>query len=368
MKQDRTNHLLTICVGLSWLVLAFTAWFSPAGDISLTERRALAQPPDLTVESLLSGQFSQAFETCAKDQFPGRFTFRQIKAFTRYVIFGQRDTNDIYIKDGYAAKLEYPLNEASINQAAARFRSIYDIYLQGKDIDSYMAVIPDKSYYLAAGETIPALDYERLFSLVRSGTGFASFIDLTGELSIDDYYRTDIHWQQQDLINVANALSRAMGGSGVQTQDFSLVDSGLDYYGVYFGQSALPLRPDRIVCLTNDAIRNSRVYNLETDQITAVYDQQKLDGRDPYDVYLSGASPLLVIENPEADTEQALIVFRDSFGSSLVPLLLEDYSTITLIDIRYMASSLIGDYVEFSDQDVLFLYSTLILNEANMLK
>ena len=85
-------------------------------------------------------------------------------------------------------------------------------------------------------------------------------------------------------------------------------------------------------------------------------------------MYLSGAVPLMVIENPTATTERELVIFRDSFGSSLAPLLLEAYSKVTLIDIRYMASSLIGDYINFSNQDVLFLYNTLILNSSEMLR
>ena len=38
-----------------------------------------------------------------------------------------------------------------------------------------------------------------------------------------------------------------------------------------------------------------------------------------------------------------------------------------LIDIRYISSKLLGEYIEFNDQDVLFLYSTLVLNQ-NILK
>ena len=77
---------------------------------------------------------------------------------------------------------------------------------------------------------------------------------------------------------------------------------------------------------------------------------------------------MLVIDNPKAEMDKELVVFRDSFGSSLVPLLIEGYSKITLIDNRYMASQLISEYVTFDDQDVLFLYSTPILNSAESLK
>ena len=74
-----------------------------------------------------------------------------------------------------------------------------------------------------------------------------------------------------------------------------------------------------------------------------------------------------MIENPNAKTDRELIVFRDSYGSSMTPLLVQDYKTVTLIDTRYIAPNLIGDFVDFEDQDVLFLYSTLILNSSRSL-
>ena len=86
-----------------------------------------------------------------------------------------------------------------------------------------------------------------------------------------------------------------------------------------------------------------------------------------YDIFVSGATPLITIENPNAKNEKELLLFRDSFGSSLAPLLVENYRKITLIDIRYMSSKLLGEFIDFKDQHVLFLYSTVVLNQ-NILK
>lgn len=84
---------------------------------------------------------------------------------------------------------------------------------------------------------------------------------------------------------------------------------------------------------------------------------EKGAGNDPYELFLSGSISLLSIENPNAETDRELIVFRDSFGSSLAPLLAEGYAKITLADIRYLPSSQMGKLLDFTDTDVLFLYS-----------
>ena len=69
---------------------------------------------------------------------------------------------------------------------------------------------------------------------------------------------------------------------------------------------------------------------------------------------------VLTIENHSALQKRELVVFRDSFGSSLVPLLLEGYSKITVVDIRYISPQILGEYVDFTNCDVLFIFNTLI--------
>ena len=83
---------------------------------------------------------------------------------------------------------------------------------------------------------------------------------------------------------------------------------------------------------------------------------------DPYEFFLSGPISLLTMENPATEGSRELILFRDSFGSSIAPLLLDGYSKITLVDIRYIHPDLLGKFIDFQGCDVLFLYSSLVLN------
>ena len=140
------------------------------------------------------------------------------------------------------------------------------------------------------------------------------------------------------------------------------------YYGVYYGYAALPMQPDELRYLTSETLEDCTVYNYETGKPGAVYDMEKGAGNDPYELFLSGSISLLSIENPNAETDRELIVFRDSFGSSLAPLLAEGYAKITLADIRYLPSSQMGKLLDFTDTDVLFLYSVPVLNNSDTLK
>ena len=99
-----------------------------------------------------------------------------------------------------------------------------------------------------------------------------------------------------------------------------------------------------------------------------MYDMDKAVDRDPYEMFLGGSLSVITIENPNADTDKELVIFRDSFGSSIAPLLAEGYVKITLLDARYLHQSMIGSYVTFNNQDVLFLHSTSVLNNETAFK
>ena len=233
----------------------------------------------------------------------------------------------------------------------------------------FFAVVPDKGYYLAQSSGHLAMDYDALYAKLETGLPWAVQIDLRQALTAGDYYRTDTHWRQECLLPAATVICDALGVTAPKGEDYSRIQSERPFYGVYYGQAALPMEPDTLTWLESETLRQCAVYDYETGKTGAVYDTAKLtESRDPYDVFLSGARALLTIENPNAKTDRELIVFRDSFGSSMVPLLLEDYAKVTLVDIRYVSSAKLDSFLDFHGQDVLFLYSTLVLNNSASLK
>lgn len=351
-----------------WACLALFAWLKPADDASVSERRSLKQFPELTTDTVLSGKFMSEFEGYTLDQFPVRDKFRQLKALTQYYVFAQKDNNGIYIEDGYAAKLEHPLNTESLNWALGRLEYVYENYLKDSGSRVYASVIPDKGFYLAEPNGYPALDYSALFEQVQQGLPWATYIDITDCLSVEDYYRTDTHWRQENLLSVAQRLCTGLGMSAPTEEEFTKTLLSESFYGVYYGQAALAMEPEPMYIMQSSKLERCRVYNYVTNSYTTVYDMEKLAGKDMYDVYLSGSQALLRIENPNAATDRELIVFRDSFGSSVTPLLVSEYKTVILVDIRNLASPLLSRYLEFTGQDVLFLYSTLVLNNGTTLK
>lgn len=368
MNQQKIRSIgLFLVVGL-WAALVLFAWLGPRKDISDAERRPLAQMPELTADTLLDGDFMTDFESFTLDQFPLRDTFRRIKSLFHYNVLNQSDNNDIYIADGAAVKLEYPLDQTSVSHAVDRFTHLWQKYLKGTQSRIFMAIVPDKGYYLAQPNGYPAMDYAAMTQSFAQGMPWATQIDLTPHLSADDYYLTDTHWRQEKLLDAAGAICDALGVSAPQAEDFTVTALERPFYGVYYGQAALPMDPETMYLLESPLLDLCTVYDWESGKTLKVYDRTKLDSKDLYDVFLSGARSLLTIENPAAATDRELIVFRDSFGSSMVPLLVEDYAKVTLVDIRYIQIDVLDRFLEFNGQDVLFLYSTLVLNNSETIK
>lgn len=366
MKKIRNFGIGALIV--LWVVLSLSLWFGAKEDYTYAERRKLAQMPQISVSSILWGEFMDDFEDFTLDQFPMRDTFRKLKSQFHYHLLQQKDNNGIYLVDDAVAKIEYPFSETSLNYATGRLQYVYDTYLKGTNCKIYTSIVPDKGFYLAAQNGYPSLDYAAMFSAYAQALPWAHHVDITDLLDPNDYYRTDTHWRQERIPDVAQRLLEAMGAEVPALEDYTPQTLEKPFYGVYFGQAALPMEPEEMLILKSRILSGCQVFDFMTGEYSQVYNLEKLESPDLYDVYLSGGQPLLTIENPSGEPTKELVIFRDSFGSALAPLLVSDYGKVTLVDIRYMSPDQLGHYLTFDAQDVLFLYSTLILNNGRSLK
>ncbi len=368
MKKTVKKKDIAVTLILSAFLLGFSllAWVKPPQEISDAERRKLKQFPEISWERIENGAFMTDFESYALDQFPLRDTFRGCKAWFRTSCLFQQDTNGIYMADGYLSKIEYPMDESSMNRAVKRFRSIYDSYLKDKNTNVYFAMIPDKNCYLAQSNGKLSMDYDEFYDVMKEKTDFMQWIDISDLLDVEDYYRTDTHWRQEKIIDVAERIASQMQTPLSGTYEMHALQH--PFYGVYSGQSARKTEPDTLYYLSGEKMENYVVYDYEHAREIPVYDLEMAHGKDPYEIYLSGDVSLLEIRNPGATTQKELIVFRDSFGSSIAPLLAEGYTKTTLVDIRYISPEILDRYIDFEEQDVLFLYSTLVINNSETIK
>lgn len=352
MKNIRTFTAVT----LIFFLFVVGNLLSPAKPYSESERRVLAQLP-----ALRSGSFTRSFEAYATDQFPLRDTLRRLKAgFSRNILF-QKDNHGYFLSEGHLSRLEYPKNDRKWARSLEAIRDIEENYLAGTDCKLYFAMVPDKNRYLTG---YPSLDYDALEEALADALPFCVHVGLSDQLSLSCYYRTDPHWRQEKLLPAARALASAMGAEITEDLSEEILDN--PFSGAYAGQAAISIPPDEIRYLTSSILGGCKVTSFDTGRPLPanIYNMGKARGRDPYELFLGGGDALLTIENPAAENSRELVMFRDSFGSAIAPLLVSGYRKITLVDLRYLRADMLSDFLTFEDQDVLFLYSTTLLNSG----
>lgn len=380
--MDWKKKIAAVVFLLALVCVPVAAFLLPDQAVSKTERRKLAKKPVFTVAAFWDGTYMEQLETYFSEQFPVRDGLRTVKAETETALLGKTDTNGYFKVEDGIYHLEAELNEKNVGRMADSIEKLCTEQFQ--NADCYVAVIPDKNYYLAAqcedagsenekwkGSILkhyPTLDYARLDEMIQAEIPSAQKINLYDKLHLEDYYRTDLHWKQEKITDVVDTLVQSMGQQTNTISDGWQIATE-DFVGAYGAASALKTTPDTVIYRTDASIERMQVYDYERKQYVSVYAPEKIGGMDDYDFYLWGARALLTIQNPECHNGKKLLLFRDSFGSSSAPLLAEYYEEVTLVDLRYVSAShaleLLGD-TEY--QDVLFLYSAPILNHGDSLR
>lgn len=371
--KDKTKDVVNIIVFLIVIVgLAVTGLLLPDKDYSTNERRGLATLPQMDIKKFMtygnSLSFTDEFEKYTEDQFPFREQFRAINSASSLYLLGKSENNDICYKDGHIVSLSYSMDMESINYSLDRIGYINDTYLSDSDV--YFAIIPEKNYYMSAKVDVLTYDYDEFINIFKERTGeYATFIDLRDHLSLRNYYYTDSHWRQETLMELTDYMLYEMTGNdwAHSTHNTILCENLFtdSFAGVYYGQLALPVGKDNLIYMDGHYVNNlvAYCYDSGTAEEINIYDMKRGEGKDPYELFLTGSRALITVENPEIKGQE-LIIFRDSYGSSIAPLLAAGYSKVTLIDIRYINPAMLGKFVDFEGKDVLFLYSTQVLNNS----
>ena len=362
MSDNVKNAVITI-IFVSVLVITMIVNIAKKdGTISISERRKLEQFPSFSIYKLFNGKFFEKFDKYTTDQFTYRDNFRKLKVETELNIFKKKDYNNLYEYNEYIINQEYPLNEKSVTNFSNKIKQIANQYLTVNN-NVYFTIVPDKNYFLNKDNL--KLDYNKMEDMLKANLTFAEYIKISNLLELSDYYKTDTHWKQENILKIAEKIAKQMNAN--ISKDYETIRI-TDFKGVYSGQLPISSENDEIKVLTNETLKRCKVYNYETKEYSGIYNLNKINSHDKYDIYLSGATPILTIENPEYEGTRELIVFRDSYGSSLIPLLATGYSKITVVDTRYISPKLLSQFIEFENQDVLFMYSTLVINNSTALK
>lgn len=332
----------------------------PDREFSEQENRSLQQRPAFSFDELFSGQYTKDFEAYTTDQFTLRDEWITLKAASELAL-GKRQNNGMFLCDG--GTIIEPYEAPEDGKLEANMEALNKL-VANTDADVYFALIPGKSDIWAhmLPQNAPrdsekaAIDY--CYSLSD-----AVNVDIYGKLEEHSseyiYYRTDHHWTTLGAYYGFSALAESMGLDCPDISEYSGRETvSEEFYGTSWSSSGFSwVEPDSMeIFVTEPEGLEITNYPQGSPVEGQLYDWSRLEVKDKYSFFYGGNTPLLEIETG-VEGAPSLLILRDSYMDSLSPFLLESYSRIHILDLRYYRASL-SDYIDQNGfDDVLVCYS-----------
>ena len=360
MKYRFSDILTVVLFGVFIVGMMVMIIVLPGEDFSQKEKRYLAEAPQLTAESLLSGEFGEQAEEYAADHVPGRDWFVMLSAYYD-LLSGRQVTKDIYVASGNRL-VEAPLtmNRDNIERNMAAVNSFAE--KAGRPVD--LMIVPSAGYMhrdSIAGLSNPYID-DRIISEIYSLAGdnitaidlLPAFVSAAGEGEL--YYRTDHHWTSLGAYTACREYV-SLHGRDLPEKSSYTVESVPGFCGSTYSRSGLWLCPSENVELWRSENRLTAVNGESDTPHEGVFYEERLAEPDKYTVYLDGNHSTVTVTNADAVGKGSLLVIRDSYANCLGAFLADAYETVTLVDLRYYRKPVTELLADGSYDDVLVCYS-----------
>ncbi len=356
MKQDNRKIARISQVVTAVLFCAFLAGFGllhillPDRTFSPVENRTLSSMPDFSWSALVDGSYTSRLEKYLEDQFPLRDGWMGLKNRYEYLL-GKREFHGVYL---CGDRLIHKIEDASrAEQNIAYLQKLTEL----TDIPVYLGLIPTAAEVYR--DQLPAgaenFDQAAYLKKVRESVPDAVWVDMEkwmdGASGVSLFYRTDHHWTSAGAWHGYAALMEAMGEPFEPLGTPETVSE--NFYGTLYSSSGVHwLAPDTIERYV--AGESVTVENFEKGETHGLYVDSFLGEKDKYASFLGGNTPLYIIRNPEAASEEKLLVVRDSYSDAMAPFLSQYFAEIHLVDLRYYRTSVV-EYARENGMDRIFV-------------
>lgn len=330
----------------------------PDETFSPVENRYLQTMPDFSWDALVSGNYTAQLETYLEDQFPLRDQWIGLK--TRYEsLLGKREFGD------ESRGTVYVCGDRLISKVVKSARAEQNIHYlaqlaEKSDIPVYVGMIPTAAeiWREKLPEGAASMDQWAYLEQVKD-TG-AIYVDVGSFLAehADEpiFYRTDHHWTSLGAYYGYAALMETLGVEPEALGEKTTVST--DFNGTLYSTSGVHwLAPDEIDIYRSGEGVTVTVNDGQTETTHGLYVEENLAGKDKYTYFMGGNNPLYIVENPNAATDETLLVVRDSYADSLAPFLSQYYGTIYMIDLRYYRIPVAGYAESIGADAILVAYS-----------
>lgn len=361
MTDSIKNKVFFFAFGLIWLAIILWNLATPTQTFSQAENRTLASFPEFNIPDLLDGDFMNGVDTFFNDQFAGRPYWVSGQTLIEYGI-GKREINSIFmgrkaLLGNLAAEDEAMSNEniAGVNAFAEKYSIPTYVML----VPSSTSVQPEKLPFLAEGWDEKSYIESAYGKFSNKVTSVPVFDTLTRHRDEYIFYRTDHHWTTYGAYLALGEMYGRMGKAIPKESDFDISTVSDSFKGTFHSKTGFPLvKDDEIQLYQRGKATAYDVFDGKTSQTyDSVFFKEFLGQKDKYSFFLGLVQPMATIQTNSASGKK-LLVFKDSYAHSLLPMMFEDYSEIRIVDLRYLNAKDYAETLEISKYDeAVFLYS-----------
>lgn len=335
---------------------------------SQLENRTLAQSVDPTVEGIATGKDMLKMETYFTDQLLLRGTFVEIQALLSKDVFRQPFRNGIY-----TAKNDYMIEPSASGNV--KIPLAFKQFVEEVDRPVYMALAPSKTVIAERDKLIPSYVASnasvRYKGMVRDFKA-AGMTNLSlQELKLNDYFKTDHHWNIDGATEAYQVITKGMGLSTALPETKWRKEDQHAYYGSLARKTTLSYaasgdRLDYYAPAFFNGIDVCYEGKCGRPVIDESFVKQEGDYVDRYEVFLRGNHGIMSMKSAANRNRPTILVLKDSFANPVLPLLAKS-ANLEVVDIRYVPKSF--DVSRFAKQkqidSVLFLHNS---NIAGLMK
>ncbi|MBS5934738.1 MAG: hypothetical protein KIC94_17880 [Clostridiales bacterium] len=386
MKDNKKRLNIITCGIFCLFIFGFTiaSLVTKPKDYSERERRYLEQMPKFSKEAILKGEFTSKYETYITDQFVGRDQWIRIKTIAERMA-GKQDINNVYFaKDGYLIE---KVEDKDIDQEQweknkkwiAQFLAKYEEKLGKEHVRAILA--PTAGYILQ--EKLPP--YAPFFDQGIINQDIRELLEknvsdkVADELVVDVnqalkdksdeyiYYKTDHHWTSLGAYYAYEVWAKSLGLTPKPLNEYKQTVATSDFYGTVYNKVNTNVSPDKIT-LFDDGGEYKVNINMGEKELDSLFDYEQLDSVDKYSIFLGGNNALVQVTSGNKNGKKLLVV-KDSYAHTMVPILAHHFEEVVLVDLRHLNMEMEAIVDQFGITDVLLLYNdSSVMSDKNLVK
>lgn len=365
-RKDALDFKFFRGLSVGFVVLLFVVMFlniiTPTSKTSVAENRELQQRPSISLSRLLDGKFASEYTKFLSDQFINRDGLIKIKAKFD-LMTGKKEINGVYI-----AKNDYLMEgfkRSDDNSTLSKLSEINKFTNNNTGLKVSMMLVPNKVeiYSNLLPKSNPNNSQKEYVNFVKknldSKIKLVELFDVfeKNKNNIDLYFKTDHHWTTDGAYLAYVEYCKALNLEPINENMLERNLASDSFKGsLYYKNGAEIGFPDELYLYLNKNEDKPVLVKYYDDlkKVPSLYDVSKLQGRDPYEVFTGGNHTQIKIRT-NIDTKRKLLVVKDSYANAMLPFLVNNFSEITVVDLRYFTGSL-QDVIQNNElTDVLFL-------------